>query len=31
VLRCPACGGRARLTRGDEMYLDQLELEIPDV
>lgn len=31
VLACPACGGRARLAQGDEMYLDQLELEIPDV
>jgi hydrogenase nickel incorporation protein HypA/HybF len=31
VLKCPGCGGRARLVRGDEMYLDQLELEIPDV
>ncbi len=30
-LACPTCGGAARLARGDEIYLDQLELEIPDV
>lgn len=28
---CPACGGAPRLVRGDELYLDRLELEIPNV
>jgi hydrogenase nickel incorporation protein HypA/HybF len=31
TLTCAACGGPAKLDRGDEIYLDQLELEIPDV
>jgi hydrogenase nickel incorporation protein HypA/HybF len=30
-LRCPACGGAARLAEGDEIVLDQLELEVADV
>jgi hydrogenase nickel incorporation protein HypA/HybF len=31
VLRCAACGGLARLAQGDEIVLDQLELEVADV
>jgi hydrogenase nickel incorporation protein HypA/HybF len=31
VLACPACGGTARLAEGDEIVLDQLELEVGDV
>lgn len=31
ALQCPACGGPAKLDRGDEIFLDQLELEVPDV
>lgn len=31
VLRCPTCGGGARLARGGEVFLDRLELEVPDV
>jgi hydrogenase nickel incorporation protein HypA/HybF len=30
-LRCASCGGAARLARGDEIVLDQLELEVGDV
>ncbi len=29
VLRCPVCGEPARLGAGDEIVLDQLELEVP--
>ena len=31
VLRCQACGGPARLRQGDEILLEQLELEVADV
>ncbi|MBL8718566.1 MAG: hydrogenase maturation nickel metallochaperone HypA [Myxococcales bacterium] len=31
VLRCPRCEGEARLVRGGEVFLDRLELEVPDV
>ncbi len=31
VLRCPACGGPARMRQGDEILLEQLELEVADV
>ncbi|HET7540325.1 MAG TPA: hydrogenase maturation nickel metallochaperone HypA [Polyangiaceae bacterium] len=30
-LRCDACAGRAQLTRGDELVLQRLELEVRDV
>ncbi len=30
-LQCPACGGAAQLCQGDGIYLDHLELEVPDV
>jgi len=30
-LRCPACGAPARLVSGDEILLERLELEVPDV
>ncbi|MBI2390878.1 MAG: hydrogenase maturation nickel metallochaperone HypA [Deltaproteobacteria bacterium] len=30
VLQC-ACGGAARLSRGGDVFLDRLELEVPDV
>lgn len=29
LLRCPSCGIPARLAQGDEILLDQLELEVP--
>jgi hydrogenase nickel incorporation protein HypA/HybF len=29
VLQCGACGSPARLAQGDEIVLDQLELEVP--
>lgn len=29
VLRCGACGAPARLASGDDILLDQLELEVP--
>ncbi len=29
VLQCGTCGAPARLTSGDEIVLDQLELEVP--
>jgi hydrogenase nickel incorporation protein HypA/HybF len=29
ALRCPACGEPARLVRGDEIMLDQIEMEAP--
>ena len=28
ALRCPVCGGPARLTSGDEIILERLELEV---
>jgi Zn finger protein HypA/HybF involved in hydrogenase expression len=28
-LVCPACGAPARLVRGDALFLDHLELEVP--
>lgn len=31
ALRCPHCGGPARLRQGDELMLDRLEMEVPDV
>jgi hydrogenase nickel incorporation protein HypA/HybF len=30
-LRCPTCGGPAGLAEGDEIVLDRMELEVPDV
>jgi hydrogenase nickel incorporation protein HypA/HybF len=30
-LRCSSCGGAARLAAGDEIVLDRIELEVPDV
>ena len=30
ILRCRACGLPARLIGGDEIVLDQIELEVPD-
>jgi hydrogenase nickel incorporation protein HypA/HybF len=30
-LRCSACGGAARLAAGEEIVLDRIELEVPDV
>lgn len=30
-LRCAACGGAAVLAQGDEILLDRIELEVPDV
>ena len=31
VLSCPSCGRPARLTAGDEIILERIELEVPDV
>jgi hydrogenase nickel incorporation protein HypA/HybF len=31
VLRCPDCARPARLTEGDEIVLDRIELEVEDV
>lgn len=31
TLRCLACGGAARLAEGNEIILEQLEMEVPDV
>jgi hydrogenase nickel incorporation protein HypA/HybF len=31
VLRCGACGSPARLVEGDDIVLEQLELEVADV
>lgn len=31
ILRCPTCGRPARLAAGDEIILEQIELEVPDV
>ena len=30
-LQCPVCGRPARLTAGDEIVLERIELEVPDV
>lgn len=30
-LRCPTCGGPARLADGGEIILERLEMEVPDV
>ena len=31
ALRCGECGGPARLEAGDEIVLDRIEMEVPDV
>jgi hydrogenase nickel incorporation protein HypA/HybF len=31
VLSCPACAVPARLTSGDEILLERIEMEVPDV
>lgn len=31
VLRCPICDAPARLTEGDEILLERVEMEVPDV
>ncbi len=31
VLRCDTCGRPARLSRGDEIILDRIEMEVSDV
>jgi hydrogenase nickel incorporation protein HypA/HybF len=31
VLRCDKCSGPARLVQGDEIVLDRIEMEVPDV
>lgn len=31
MLRCPTCEVPARLAAGDEMHLDRIEMEVPDV
>jgi hydrogenase nickel incorporation protein HypA/HybF len=31
LLRCPSCGGEARLAAGGDLLLDRLELEVIDV
>jgi len=31
VLTCDVCGGAARLAAGDELVLDRIEMEVPDV
>lgn len=31
ALRCPICDGEARLTKGGDLVLERLELEVPDV
>jgi len=31
ALRCGVCGGPARLTAGDEIILERIEMEVPDV
>jgi hydrogenase nickel incorporation protein HypA/HybF len=30
-LRCDACGSPARLVQGDEIVLERIEMEVPDV
>jgi hydrogenase nickel incorporation protein HypA/HybF len=31
ALRCGDCGGPAKLTAGDEIVLERIEMEVPDV
>jgi len=31
ILRCPACDRPAHLARGDEIVLERIEMEVPDV
>ena len=31
ALRCAECGGPARMVAGDELILERIEMEIPDV
>ena len=31
ALRCGVCGGPARLVAGDEIVLERIEMEVPDV
>jgi hydrogenase nickel incorporation protein HypA/HybF len=31
VLRCPSCGRAARLASGDDITLERIEMEVPDV
>lgn len=31
ILKCPDCGRPARLAAGDEIVLERVELEVPDV
>jgi hydrogenase nickel incorporation protein HypA/HybF len=31
VLRCPSCSCPARLASGDDIILDRIEMEVPDV
>ena len=31
LLRCPACGRPARLVAGDDIILERIEMEVPDV
>ena len=31
ILRCDTCGHPARLTHGDEIILERIEMEAPDV
>ena len=31
VLRCPECGRPARLVAGDDIILERIEMEVPDV
>ena len=31
ILRCPECGKPARLAAGDDIVLERIELEVPDV
>ena len=31
ALRCDGCGGPARLVAGDEIVLERIEMEVPDV
>jgi Zn finger protein HypA/HybF involved in hydrogenase expression len=31
ALRCPGCGAPARLVAGEEILLERMEMEVPDV
>ncbi len=31
ILRCPRCGAPARLAAGDDIVLERIEMEVPDV